>query len=71
MNEELRIYFWYGEKVSRFSIMSGPAMGPTQPPIQWVPGLVSPRLRRQVCETENSLPSNAGEKNGGTILQYL
>jgi len=24
----------------------GPALGPTQPPVQWVPGVLSPRAKR-------------------------
>jgi hypothetical protein len=30
-----------------FSIMSRPALGPTQPPIQWVPGVISLVVKRQ------------------------
>jgi hypothetical protein len=37
-----------------FSISSRPALGPTQPPIQWVPGAVSPGVKRQRREAEHS-----------------
>jgi hypothetical protein len=36
---------------------SRPALGPTQPPIQWAPGAVSPGLKRQGCEA-NHPPSS-------------
>jgi hypothetical protein len=51
----------------RFSITSTPALGPTQPPIQWVPGVKSGR------ETGLSPPSSAEVKNGGAIppLYYM
>jgi hypothetical protein len=29
-------------KICLFSIASKPALGPTQPPVQWVPGVLSP-----------------------------
>jgi hypothetical protein len=42
--------------------MSGPALGPTQPPIQWVPV-----VKRQECEADHSPPSSAEVKNGGAL----
>jgi hypothetical protein len=30
-----------GQEIFLFSVMSGPALGTTQPPIQWVPRLFS------------------------------
>jgi hypothetical protein len=48
-----------------FSIMSRLALGPIQPHIQWVPGAVSPGVRRH--EADHSSPSSAEVKNGGTI----
>jgi hypothetical protein len=35
-----------GKEIFLFSIMSRPALGPTQPPIQWVPRAVSLRVKR-------------------------
>jgi hypothetical protein len=37
-------------------------LGPTQPPIQWVPGALSPGLKRPVCEADNSPPTSAEAK---------
>jgi hypothetical protein len=34
-------------EISLFSIHSRPALGPTQPPIEWVPDAVSPGIKRQ------------------------
>jgi hypothetical protein len=50
-------------KIFMFSTASRPAMGPTQPPIQWVPGTISPGLKRPKREGDNSPPSSAEVKN--------
>jgi hypothetical protein len=42
-------------------------MGSTQPPIQWVSVAVSPGVKQQGLEADNSHPSSAKVKNGGTI----
>jgi hypothetical protein len=41
-----------------FSTSSGPAMGPTQPPIQWVPGALSLGVKRQGREADHSPPTS-------------
>jgi hypothetical protein len=46
-------------------------MGPTQPPIQWVPGALSPRVKRPGRETDHSAPSSAEVKNSGTKTTLL
>jgi hypothetical protein len=47
--------------VSRiFSTSSRPALGPSQPPIQWVPGALSPGVKRQGRESDHS-PSASSE----------
>jgi len=39
------------------------ALGPTQPPIQWVPGALSLGVKRLRRETDHSPPSSAEVKN--------
>jgi hypothetical protein len=38
-------------------------LGPTRPPIQWVPGALSPRIKRPRCKGDHSPPSSAEVKN--------
>jgi hypothetical protein len=45
-----------------FSTSSRPALGPTQPAIQWVPGALSPGIKRQERETDYSSPTSAEVK---------
>jgi hypothetical protein len=39
-----------------------PALGPTHPPIQWVPGALSLRVKRPGREADHSPPSSAEVK---------
>jgi hypothetical protein len=50
-----------------FSPLSIPALGPTQSPIQWVPGALSLHVKQPGREADNSPPSSAEVKNGGAI----
>jgi hypothetical protein len=43
---------------------SRPAVGPTQPPIQWVPGTLSLRVNQPGREADHLPPSSAEVKNG-------
>jgi hypothetical protein len=52
-------------KFSLFSIVSRLALGPTQPPIQWVLGTLSPGVKRPGRQADHSPPSSAKVKNGG------
>jgi hypothetical protein len=47
--------------------MSKPAMRPTQPPIQWVPGVTSLGVKRQERETDLSFLPSVEVKKGGAI----
>jgi hypothetical protein len=42
-------------------------LAPTQPPIQWVLGALSPEIKWPGWEPDHSPPSSAKVKNGGTI----
>jgi hypothetical protein len=46
------------------STASRPALGPTQPPIQWVTWALSPWVKRPGPEADLSPPSSAEVKNG-------
>jgi hypothetical protein len=45
-----------------FSTSSRQVLGPTQSPIQWVPGALSPGVKRPGRETDHSLPTSAEVK---------
>ena len=45
MTNELRLHFWQGKEIFLFPKESGPALGSTQPPFQWVQGALSPGLK--------------------------
>jgi hypothetical protein len=52
-----------GLGISLFSTQSRPALGPTQPPIQWVPGDPSLGVKRSGREANHTLPSSAEVNN--------
>jgi hypothetical protein len=57
-----------------FSTVSTPALGPTQPPIKWVPQALSLGVQRPGHESDHSPPSSAEVKNAWSIpplLQYV
>jgi hypothetical protein len=45
-----------------FSTSSRPALGPTQPPIQWILGALSPGIKRQGHDADHSPPTSAEVK---------
>jgi hypothetical protein len=54
---------WWGLGIFLFPIASRPALGPTQPPIQWVPGALSPGEKRPKREADHTPPSSAEVEN--------
>jgi hypothetical protein len=50
-----------------FTTASRPARGPTQHPILWAPGALSPEVKRPGREADHSPQSSAEVKNGGAI----
>jgi hypothetical protein len=51
--------------------MSIPALGTTQPQIQWITGVVTPEIKRQELEADHSPSFSADVKNGGAIPPLL
>jgi hypothetical protein len=51
---------WLG--IFLFTTASRPALGPTQPPVQWAPGALSLGVKRPVREADHSPPSSAEVK---------
>jgi hypothetical protein len=52
-----------GVGIFLFVTGSRPALGPTQPPIRWVPGALSPEVKRPGREADHSPPSSVEVKN--------
>jgi hypothetical protein len=45
-----------------FSMPSRRALGPTRPPVQWVPGALSPEVKQLGCDADHSPPTSAEVK---------
>jgi hypothetical protein len=54
-------------KIFLISTASRPTLGPTQPPIQWIPENLSLGIKRQGCEADHSPPSSAEVEKDGDI----
>jgi hypothetical protein len=54
--------FRRGLGISLFTTASRTALGPTQPPIQWVPGALSLGVKRMGREADHLPPSSAEAK---------
>jgi hypothetical protein len=50
------LHFWQNKVSFPFSKESRPALGPTQPPVQWVQGALPPGLKWQGIQSNHSLP---------------
>jgi hypothetical protein len=50
-------------RIFLFTTLSRPALGPTQPPIQWVPGVLYLGVRRPGREADHSPPTSAEVEN--------
>jgi hypothetical protein len=57
--------------VKNFFIVAGPALGPTQPPNQWVPEALCPWVKRLGRESDDSLLFSAEVKNDGATSSLL
>jgi len=53
------------------STASSPALGPIQPPIQWVPGALSLGVKRPGLEADQSPPSSAFTLNTAIWVAVL
>jgi hypothetical protein len=51
------------ERLFLFATASIPAMRPSQPPIEWVPGAFYPGVKRPWCEADHSLSYSTKFKN--------
>jgi hypothetical protein len=56
------VRFSAGLGIFLFDTVFRPAVGPTQPPIQWVPGALSLGVERPGREADHSPPSSADVK---------
>jgi hypothetical protein len=56
------------EEIFPYSTAPRPVLGSIQPPIKWVPRVLTPEIKRVEYEADHSPPSNAEIKSGGDIL---
>jgi hypothetical protein len=52
-----------------FTTVTRTALGPTQPPIQWVSVALSLGIKRPGCEADHSPPSSADVKNAWSLVK--
>jgi hypothetical protein len=60
--QDHKFYFMFLIGIFLFTTASRMALGPTQPPIQLVPGALSLGVKRPGCEADHSPPSSAEVK---------
>jgi hypothetical protein len=66
-----RVRFPAGAGNFLFTTASGMALGPTRPPIQWVPGALSLGVKRLGREADHSPPSSPEVKNAWSYTSTL
>jgi hypothetical protein len=59
----IEVRFLAGLGIFLFDTTTRPALGPTQPPIQWAPGILSLGVKLPEREAEHSLPYSAEVNN--------
>jgi hypothetical protein len=58
------VRFPAGQRIFPAASVSRPALGPTQPPVQWVPGVLSPGVKaRPGRDVDHSPPCSAEVEN--------
>jgi hypothetical protein len=67
-DRDSRVRFPAGLGIFLFTTVSGTALGPTQPPIQWVPGVLSLKVHRPEREAERSPPCSTEVKNAWSYI---
>jgi hypothetical protein len=60
-------YSWKRQEIFSFLTAFRPRLGPTQPRIQWAPGALSSRVKRQGHEADLSSPCSAEVNNDGPL----
>jgi hypothetical protein len=63
MNDRSSVPGRFNDRIFLFAIAFRLALGPTQPPLQWVPGAITPVIKRSVLEADNSPASSAEVKS--------
>jgi hypothetical protein len=63
-SHNVNIVIW----ILEFHYLHIPAFGPTQPPIQWVPGDLSPRAKLQGREANHSPPASVEVKKDEAVF---
>jgi hypothetical protein len=68
--DDWRFKSWQGLGIFLFTTMSRLALEPIQPPIQWVPGVLSLGVKQLRCEANHSPPPSAEVKECVELYLY-